>query len=35
VHRFGTRLPSDLVDFAARMADVRMRRIRTVSPYAA
>jgi hypothetical protein len=35
VHRFGTRLPADLVDFAARMADVRMRRIRTVSPYAA
>lgn len=32
---FGTRLPAELVDFAARMADVRLRRIRTVSPYAA
>jgi hypothetical protein len=35
VRRFGTDLPPDLVDFAARMADRRMRRIRTVSPYAA
>ena len=35
VRRFGTRLPDHLEEFAMRMADVRMRRIRTVSPYAA
>jgi hypothetical protein len=35
VRRFGNRLPDDLADFAIRMADVRQRRIRTVSPYAA
>lgn len=35
VRRFGTRLPDHLEEFALRMADVRMRRIRTVSPYAA
>jgi len=33
--RFGTELPADLADFAVRMAAVRMRRVRTVSPYAA
>jgi hypothetical protein len=35
VRRFGTKLPEDLAEFAIRMADVRQRRIRTVSPYAA
>ena len=35
VRRFGATLPDDLAAFAIRMADVRMRRIRTVSPYAA
>jgi hypothetical protein len=35
VRRFGTRLPPDLVAFELRMAAERMRRIRTVSPYAA
>lgn len=35
VRRFGDVLPDDLVEFAVRMADARMRRIRTVSPYAA
>jgi hypothetical protein len=35
VRRFGTELPHDLADFAVRVADLRMRRIRTVSPYAA
>ncbi len=35
VRRFGTTLPADLAEFAVRMADRRMRRIRTVSPYAA
>lgn len=33
--RFGTRLPPDLADFEMRMAARRMRRIRTVSPFAA
>jgi hypothetical protein len=35
VRRFGSELPADLAEFAIRMADQRMRRIRTVSPYAA
>ena len=35
VRRFGTALPPDLADFAVRMADVRRRRIQTISPYAA
>jgi hypothetical protein len=35
VRRFGTELPPDLAAFAMRLADKRMRRIRTVSPYAA
>jgi hypothetical protein len=35
VSRFGTKLPDDLAEFAIRMADRRLRRIRTVSPYAA
>lgn len=35
VRRFGTKLPDDLAAFAMRLADQRMRRIRTVSPYAA
>jgi len=35
VRRFGDVLPSDLAEFEMRMADRRMRRIRTVSPYAA
>jgi hypothetical protein len=33
--RFGTELPTDLAAFAMSMADRRLRRIRTVSPYAA
>lgn len=35
VRRFGSQLPRDLEELGIRMADVRMRRIRTVSPYAA
>jgi len=35
VLRFGTRLPDDLAEFAIQMADRRLRRIQTVSPYAA
>jgi hypothetical protein len=35
VRRFGTDLPDDLAQFAMKMADRRMRRIRAVSPYAA
>jgi hypothetical protein len=35
VRRYGSELPADLVEFAIRKADQRMRRIRTVSPYAA
>jgi len=35
VRRFGTKLPAHLSEFAVRMADQRMRRIRTVSPFAA
>jgi hypothetical protein len=34
VRRFGTKLPDDLAEFAIRLADRRLRRIRTVSPYA-
>ena len=34
VNRFGSELPADVADFAVRMADRRLRRIRTVSPYA-
>jgi hypothetical protein len=35
VRRFGPGLPAELREFAVRVADVRMRRIRTRSPYAA
>jgi hypothetical protein len=35
VKRFGTELPRDLADFEMRMAAERLRRIRTISPYAA
>jgi predicted transcriptional regulator of viral defense system len=35
VRRYGNDLPDDLTHFAMHMADQRMRRIRTVSPYAA
>jgi hypothetical protein len=35
VRRFGSELPEDLAHFAMQMADRRMRRIRTRSPYAA
>lgn len=35
VRRFGVQLPPDLATFAVSMAAERMRRIRTVSPYAA